>query len=277
MNEIQAIMALLTGGGNLMGQAGNLSAQGMSMASSIWDALRYFQRNSDPTINDIRSYDVNRFNETPYGPFGDVEGSFGSMFGTREDGSPVQFGDMAAAQTNYMLNNNVALPALDILKKAGEMQRPSLASFDDIASGDVSRMTPPAPAAAQPNAALRPASPASHVPTPFSPVMTSTKMEGVGAPAGPDPRISAPTPGPGTGVRQVASDVRSGAMPALSGLFTGGEGGGAGAGAAAGGIARNWLQRQGGVPGLMQAVKQPGSLPNALMDRRRAQLQQLFA
>ncbi|MCC6156124.1 MAG: hypothetical protein IT367_20330 [Candidatus Hydrogenedentes bacterium] len=281
MNEMMAIMSLLTGGGNLMGQIGNLGAQGMSAASAIWDALRFFQRNSDPTINDIREYDVNRFNKTPYGPFGDVEGSFGGMFGTREDGSPVQFGDMAARQTNYMLENNVALPALDILKKAGEMQRPGMASFGDFASGDASRMSPPALVGGQsgpsgPNAGLRPASPQSYVPGPSavkSPVLTSTRVEGVGAPAGPDPRISAPTPGPGSAVRQVVSDVRGGAAPAIAGLFNRQAPGQP----VAKPLGARWLENQGGVPGLVSAAREPGNMFNALADRRRAQLAGLFA
>lgn len=243
------LMGLLTGGGNLMGQAGNLAAQGVGMADTAWDAARYFQRNSDPTINDIRNYNVNRFNSNQYGPYGDIEGSFGGMFGQRADGSPVQFGDMAAQQTNYMLNNNPASAALAQLQASSNMQRPQMPTGIDLMSGDASRAGtgyPPRQAMPSPSAMA-------------SPTMPSTALSGVAAPSGPNPTISAPTPGPGSAVRQGINDIRSGVMP---------QGGGMpqmpmnGQGASA---AQNFVQQRGGLPALLQSLRQPG---NAMVNLR---------
>lgn len=249
--DITGLMALMTGGGNLMGQAGNLAAQGMGMADTMWDAARYFQRNSDPTINDIRNYNVNRFNSNQYGPYGDIEGSFGGMFGTRADGSPVQFGDMAAAQTNYMLNNNPAASALAQLQAASNMQRPTMPTGIDLMSGDASRAGTGYP----PRQATPTAPPST---TMASPVMPSTTLSGVASPSGPNPTISPPTPGPGSAVRQSISDLRSGVAP--TGQLPQLPGGGQGMG-----MAQNWVQQRGGLPALLQAMRQPG---NAMVNLR---------
>ena len=271
--DIATIMALFTGGANAMGQMGNLGAQGLSALNSAWDAARYFQRNSDPTINDLRRHVVNQFNANQYGPYGDIEGSFGGIWGERDDGSPVQFGDMAARQTDYMLNNNPSLPALDILNNAGAMTRPAAASFSDLASGDASRIAP----------ALEPLTsvPTNSRPTggpvalTHSPVMPSTRVEGVAAPTGPNPQMSAPTPGPGSGVRQVASDLRGGTVPQVQAAFRGGQPGGTSSAVVNG--AQRWLQNQGGVRGLMGTLKQPGNAFDNLRDRRLSQTAGLFA
>ena len=249
------LMGLLTGGGNLMGQAGNLAAQGMGMADTMWDAGRYFQRNSDPTINDIRNYNVNRFNSNQYGPYGDIEGSFGNMFGTRQDGSPVTFGDMAASQTNYMLNNNPATAALAQLQSASSMQRPQMPTGIDMMSGDASRaMTGYPPRQAMPSA---------QPPQMAPPTMPSTALSGVAAPSGPNPTISSPTPGPGSAARQGINDMRNGIAPngQMPQLPMGGQGA-----QAAGGMAQNFVQQRGGLPALLQAMRQPGSAMMNLRD-----------
>lgn len=113
--DVMGLMSLLQGGSSMMGQAGNMRSQGLSQLDTIMDMVRYAQRNRDPLFNQVRDYSVNQFNESPYGPFGDVGGSFGGMWGTKSDGSPVQYGDMAANQYNYMLNNNPGTQALATL------------------------------------------------------------------------------------------------------------------------------------------------------------------
>lgn len=249
--DAAGLMALMTGGGNLMGQMGNLGAQKMGMANAIWDAARYFQRNSDPTIQDIRNYNVNRFNDNQYGPYGDVGGSFGNMWGTRADGSPVQFGDMAAAQTNYMLNNNPANAALAQLQMASSMQRPQMPTGIDIMSGDASR-------AGTGNWGMnsRPQMPMQSM----APTMPSSYMTGVAAPQGPNPTISSPTPGPGTGIRQNISDIRAGQGATLPQLPLGGQGA-----QGMGSLASQFINANGGPMALLQALRQPG---NALTNLR---------
>lgn len=249
--DVAALMGLMTGGGNLMGQMGNLSAQKMGMANAIWDAARYFQRNSDPTIQDIRNYNVNRFNDNQYGPYGDVGGSFGNMWGTRADGSPVQFGDMAAAQTNYMLNNNPANAALAQLQMASNMQRPQMPTGIDIMSGDASR-------AGTGNWGMnsRPQMPMQSM----APTMPSSYMTGVAAPQGPNPTISSPTPGPGTQIRQNISDIRAGQGATLPQLPLGGQGT-----QGMGSLASQFINANGGPMALLQALRQPG---NALTNLR---------
>jgi len=258
--DLAALMGGLTGVGNLMGQKGNLGAQKMGMADSLFDWLRYFQRNSDPTINDLRNYQVGKFNNSPYGPYGDVEGAYGGMWGTREDGSPVQFGDMAMNQTNYMLNNNPVTAALAQLNSASGMTRPQGASLEDLMSGDASRAggAPYVPAAAP-----APVDPAARMTSPaavnaMSPVMSSSVIEGVKPGTGPNPTISAPSPGVGTGVRQAISDLRAGETPALPSFGMGGGGGG--------GAMKPWMQfalrgiqNHGGFPALVGAMRGPGS------------------
>lgn len=194
--DLAAVLAGLTGVGNLMGQGANLAGTGMSMGNALFDYLRYFQRNSDPTLNAIRAYDVNRFNQSPYGPYGDVGGGYGGMWGVDDAGNPVQFGDMGARQTNYMLQNNPAMAAIAQLNRASSMERPGMASFADIMSGSAEQAAPQ-PYMHDPNQSRR-----------IQPVQTNNVYSGIPAPTGPQPQIAAPQGGVGTIGRTATSGIR---------------------------------------------------------------------
>lgn len=167
-----------------MGQtAGNMTAQGVSLLDSLYAFYRHAQRNQNPTLEGLERYAIDQFNQNPYGQYGDIDNSFGSLWGYADNGNPVTFGDMAAQQYNYMLNNNPATSAMQMLSDAGNMQRPGMPSFDAMFSGNPTNVVNPAGA---PGAAPSPIT---------SPVMGNTMVGSPTAPTPPPETIGKPGPG----------------------------------------------------------------------------------
>ena len=208
--DVMALMGLLTGGGNLLGQVGNLGTQGLGNMNTVMDMLRYWQRNQDPLLSELRETEINRYNESPYGPYGDVGGAYDAMWGTRADGSPVQYGDMAARQFNTMLNNNPGETAIDVLTQGSQIARPEGQDFAAMFGG---------------NPSGKAYTPATLNVGDMKPVRGHTGVQGLPAVASPEPELSKPRSGGvvTNALNNLDSDTLSGI---LSGAIQGWRGGG---------------------------------------------------